>query len=485
MIFHAEKRHRSLNATITLYYLRFFLMIPALVVVSAGLARGVIVLMTGGMGGLNIEATVIARGDFTQININGVQKAGGWVEILRDNKVVYVLGNKLDSVTEYPDDMTGMSLVNKMGKFNSDYTDSNYFYSVAAFEGNDHNTYTCLVKIPLKNPDGSPNRAVDSSNMTMRLEKIILLNFAVMVLIFCMLFILCIVVYGRITAKMIARPLEAIGRGLKSVTEGDLSARMDFQAEKELADIRDAFNYMAGRLQSAEAEKSEMEENRKKMIMGISHDLKTPITTVYGYAKALSDGMVQDPERRQRHLEYIRDKSLAMTKLIDDLFRYSTMEGGEYALKRKTEDFGEFLRELFAENYLEIENKGFNLDLDIPESAVLLSFDRSEMHRALSNIIGNSLKYNPAGTTLCVSLSENDGKLCLVLGDDGVGISEGIKGQVFDEFVRGDAARPSDGGSGLGLAIARRIIEMHGGSIELSSGQGKGTVFTITLPANA
>lgn len=484
MRFHRWKSHRNLNTTITLYYLRFFLLIPALVIVSMCLTRGVILLFTGGTGELNIEASVIARSDFRLINIRGVQKAGGWVEILKDGKVIYVLGSKLDDVMQYPDDMAGMDLSGKTGRFNSDFTDSNYFYSVASFEGNDSNTYTCLVKIPLKNPDGTPNRAIDTSNMTFRLEKVILLNFAVMVLIFCLLFILCIVVYGRITAKKIARPLEAIGRGLESVTAGDLSTRMDFQAEKEFADIRDAFNYMAGRLQSAEAEKSEMEENRKKMIMGISHDLKTPITTVYGYAKALSDGMVEDPEKRKRHLAYIRDKALAMSKLIDDLFRYSTMEGSEYTLNRKTEDFGEFLRELIAENYLEIENRGFSLDLDIPESPVLCPFDRSEMHRALSNILGNSLKYNPAGTTLSVKLAQTEGMLRLSIGDDGVGISEEIRGAVFEEFVRGDAARPSDGGSGLGLAIAKRIVEMHGGSIELTSAPGKGSVFMVTLPVN-
>jgi signal transduction histidine kinase len=257
---------------------------------------------------------------------------------------------------------------------------------------------------------------------------------------------------------------------------------MDFQAEKEFADIRDALNYMAGRLQTAEAEKSEMEDNRKKLIMGISHDLKTPITTVYGYAKALSDGIVTDPDKQKRHLIYIRDKAQTMAKLIDDLFKYSSIEGSEYALHLKEEDFAEFLRVLIAENYLEIENKGFNLELDIPEHATNCSFDRAEMHRALSNIIGNSIKYNPSGTTLFISLSEQEGKLILLIGDDGIGISGEIRGVVFNEFVRGDVARTSDGGSGLGLAIAKRIIEMHGGSIALDDSQSKGLKFIIVVP---
>ena len=474
---------RSLTSTITRYYLSFFLMIPVLVVFSAILASSLAVRVLGSLREIRLEAKVIFQPDYQNIDASDVMAAGGWVEILRDGQVVHVIGKKLDSKTLYSDaDLHITSKMRLENKLTNSFTNSEYYHSTAAFTGSDGGEYLCLVKIPRHNMESGLSGLFNRTNPVMRYERMLLMNLGGTVVIFCMFFFLSIAIYGRITARKIARPLEAIGRGIASITAGDLSARMDFEAEKEFENIRDAFNYMSGRLEAADHEKREMEENRKKLVMGISHDLKTPITTVYGYAKALSDGMVQDPEKQKRHLVYIRDKALTMTKLIDDLFKYSSIEGSEYTLQRNTEDFAEFLRELIAENYLELENKGFDLELDIPEEPVPLSFDRTEMHRALSNIISNSVKYNAAGTALIVALSVAERGVRLELGDDGVGISDEIKATVFNEFVRGDAARSSDGGSGLGLAIAKRIIEMHGGSIALDAGAEKGVRFIILIP---
>lgn len=482
MALFSRLRHVSLNATITRYYLSFFMLIPMLVVVSAALGHSISLSLTGGMRELKLVAAVIVRPDYENIDNSDVSLAGGWVEILKDNKVVHILGEKKDGKSNYTDEELHKLSGGYDKRFVASYTDSNYYYSTAPFVGEDNNEYMCLVKIPLANLETSLRGVFNITNPEMRYARTILISMVLTVVIFCLLFFSSIRFYGRITAKKITGPLEAIGRGIKAITAGNLATRMDFDAEKEFADIRDAFNYMANRLQSAEKDKREMEANKQRLIMGISHDLKTPITTVYGYAKALNDGMVEDPERQKRHLQYIRDKALTMSRLIDDLFKYASIEGNAYALKKKPEDFAEFLRELIAENYIEIENRGFSLEIDISDEPATAPIDRAELYRALSNIIGNALKYNPPGTTLSVSLAVEPEHLRLTIEDDGIGISDEIKGTIFNEFVRGDAARVSDGGSGLGLAIARRIIEMHGGSISLLNGRVKGTGFVIMLP---
>ncbi len=475
-------RNTSLTATITRYYMSFFLLVPLLVMISSSMAQAISVAFMGSAEGMDLVAAAIVRSDYQNIDSIAVQRAGGWVEILRDNKVVYVLGNKQDQKQEYTDEEL-RTLTSRYGKrLVTSFADEEFYYSTAMFVGDDKNEYMCVVKIPVGNLESNLSSVFNVINPEMRAIRTMILSVLLMVFIFCVLFLFSIKAYGRITALKITGPLEAIRDGLASVTAGNLNTRMDFEAEREFAQIRDAFNYMTGRLQSTEHDKHEMEENRKRMIMGISHDLKTPITTIYGYAKALSDGMVEDPEKQQKHLLYIRDKAMAMSRMIDDLFQYSSMEGSEYKLNRKQEDFAEFLRELVAENYIEVENRGFALECDIPEEAVTACFDRDELWRALSNIIANVLKYNPAGTTLIVTLSTEPGLLRLHIGDNGVGIADHLKPAIFEEFVRGDAARPSDGGSGLGLAIARRIIGMHGGAISLSSEQGKGSMFVITLP---
>jgi signal transduction histidine kinase len=475
--------HTSLSMTITRYYLSFFMLILLCIFASAALVRGVAMLFTGGFSEFQLEASLIVRADYTKIDIQDITRYGGWVEILQGSKVIYVLGKKQDDQYDYGSkDIMGLGNQNGMLQLSANFIDSTYFYSSSMFRGKDGNTYMCLVKIPKQNVQKEFNWFFNASNPRINQARLILLTLFGVVVSFSVFFGLCVAFYSRITSKKISKPLDAIANGLSRITNGDLSVRIGFEAEQEFAQIRDAFNYMAERLQAAERDKQAMEEDKKKLIMGISHDLKTPITTVYGYAKALSDGMVTDPAKQQKHLKYICDKSQTMTKLIDDLFNYSLLEGGGYALKRRKEDFAEFLRELIANNYIDIENKGMELELDIPETAVPFLFDPEEMGRALTNIIGNSVKYNPSGTALSVRMSAADGALKVIIEDNGIGIAEDLRSAVFSEFVRGDAARPSDGGSGLGLAIARRVIEMHGGSISLESGEGKGSRFVITLP---
>ncbi len=473
-------RKHSLSHTITRYYISFFALIVASVMLSATLMRGLASLLSGGFYELQLEASMVVRADYTRIDARDILRYGGWVEILRDGQVVYVIGDKRDDADKY-DIARGLNGSEFM-QLSANFLDDAYFYSTTLFRGRDGNQYLCLVKIPRENVQNQLSWFFSVLNPRMGAARVMLLVLLGVVVSFLALFALCVSFYSRITAKKIAAPLERIAEGLGRITAGDLTVRLHFEAEREFAQIRDAFNDLAARLQTAEREKTAMEEEKKRLFMGISHDLKTPVTTVYGYAKALSDGMVTDPERQQRHLNYIRDKAQTMTKLIDDLFHYSALEGG-YELRCADGDFAEFLRELIAENYLEIENHGLILDADIPESAVPVRFDAAQMGRAITNMLGNAVKYNPAGTTLTVRLTASPQGVTLIIADDGVGIAPEIRDAVFDEFVRGEAARPSDGGSGLGLAIARRIVQMHGGTMRLEETGGTGSRFVITLPA--
>ena len=481
------RRNTPLATTLTHNYLVFSLMIVGSMVLSALCAQAVLHLVTESLVQIRIDASELIRPDYRNMDIRDVRRLGGWVEILRDKQVVDVLGTKGDDKTTYTDEELQRDFRIFAQPVSANFSDDTYYYSTALFTADNGIQYLCVVKVPLKNLQSALQSGLrgylSNPNQQIRLNRLLELDLALIVLLFCLFFASCVLIYGQFTARKITRPLRTIRQGIARITAGDLTTRMDFDAEQEFADIRDALNYMAGRLQQSENEKQELEENRKRMIMGISHDLKTPITTVYGYASALNDGVVTDPTQRQRHLQYIRDKALMMSKLIDDLFRFSTMESAQYTVHRKEGDFAEFLRALIAESYLDIENRGMELDLDIPEDPVLYSFDAAEMGRALRNIIGNSIKYNPQGTQLGVSLKRgSDGTLVLAIRDNGVGISEAIRGTVFEEFVRGNAARPSDGGSGLGLSIARRVIELHGGSISLESAPGKGSTFLIFLP---
>ena len=474
-------RRISLKNTITRYYVGFFVFIIASMFLSAALVRGFATLLGGGFFDTRLEAATVVRRDYTRINADDILRCGGWVEILRDGKVVYVIGTKGDDVTLYDTQTWGLSSGENLMQLSANFLDNTYFYSTSLFRGHDGNSYLCLVKIPRQNVERQLNWYFSVLNPRMSAGRVVGSILLGVVGCFLALFLLCVFFYSRLTTRKIAAPLDQIADGLNRVTHGDLSVRLDFDAEREFAQIRDAFNTLAQRLQSAEREKAAMEQEKKRLLMGISHDLKTPVTTVYGYAKALSDGMVTDPQRQQRHLQYIRDKAQTMTKLIDDLFQYSALEGGGLRLRCADGDFAEFVREIIAENYLEIENHGVMLEADIPEANVPLHFDAAQMGRALANVLGNALKYNPAGTTLTVRLTDGEDAVTLHIADDGVGIATAIRDTLFDEFIRGDAERPSDGGSGLGLAIARRILRMHGGDITLEPAE-RGSHFVIRIP---
>jgi len=266
------------------------------------------------------------------------------------------------------------------------------------------------------------------------------------------------------------------------MSNGNHNVRMDFKAENEFLKIRDAFNYMAVKLEESEREKHKIEENRKRMFMDISHDLKTPITTICGYVKALDEGLVQDEERKKRYLHTIHEKSLRVTNLINNLFELSKLENTEIRLKKEKYDVVEFLRGIVAEYYEQIEEKRFILDLILPVGKISCDFDRKEMGRVLSNLLNNALEYNSEGTKIRIELKEIEEKIIIEIADNGVGIPEKLKEIIFEPFVRGDINRSSDGGTGLGLAIAKKIVEAHGGILNLCTNEGENkTIFRIII----
>ncbi|MFT4416690.1 sensor histidine kinase [Fredinandcohnia humi] len=232
-------------------------------------------------------------------------------------------------------------------------------------------------------------------------------------------------------------------------------------------------------------EKTILEESKKRMLADISHDLKTPITTIQGYSKALYEGLIEDEEQTKKYLKYIYDKSIRVTELIEELFMFSKLDSPDFPITKEEKDLCEFVRGIIVENYDLYEEKQMELDIDIPPSKILFSFDEKLMYRAISNILQNAIKYNPERTDVYIRLSKGTNKISMEIGDNGVGISPELAQTLFDPFVRGDKSRMNDGGSGLGLAITKKIIEMHEGTIRLDTSPARGkTNFIIELPVN-
>jgi signal transduction histidine kinase len=424
-----------------------------------------------------LTADSIVKSDYESIDTTDVSLMGGWVEILDgENRVIFVKGEKKTDEDSY----TSSRLYEMLSYRDNDSNE--WFCTASIFKAVDGNEYTCLVFLPGKNVRIEMNLI----NAPLPVTKRFLTVFLISVLLFLMIFSLNIFLYSKWTAAKISKPLCNITSSLHELRSGRLDIRMDFQAENEFLQIRDAFNDMADRLESAQREKADMEQARNRMFIDISHDLKTPMTVIGGYSKALAENMVMDEDKRKRYIETIYSKSQYVSGMIEDLFELARFDMNKKEIDAEDADIAEFLRNIAAEHYDQIEDKGLLLDLDIPEKTVMYRFDKKEMSRAVSNILTNAVRYNQAGTTIHIGLTDISGQITITIADNGTGIPESLRTAIFDPFVRGDASR-SGSGTGLGLAIAKRIVERHGGTLKLDDDPNRAyrTSFVMTFGRGA
>ena len=267
-----------------------------------------------------------------------------------------------------------------------------------------------------------------------------------------------------------------------------------------------AFPYIAGALffsgvvtkKAAEYERNRIEEQKKDerkrylMISDIAHDLKTPMTTVSGYSKALSDGMVR-PEDEKEYLDAINTKTRRMNEILQLLLDYVKLDSEGFSITPSSTDICELLRECAAYNYQDIEDAGCELEIDVPEEPIMLDLDRLQMMRVINNLITNAIKHNGRETTINISMMSDTDEIRIFVSDSGEKIDDDLAENIFDPFVMGDSSRKSTSGTGLGLSIAKKVLELHGFKIKLvqkpemaryklDSRMNK--VFVIIIPVN-
>ena len=232
-------------------------------------------------------------------------------------------------------------------------------------------------------------------------------------------------------------------------------------------------------LAQEEAQKLARDQRRNLMLSDIAHDIKTPITTICGYSKALSEGIVAK-ENRQSYLDAIYAKAMRMDELITLLFEYVKLESEGFTMRKEPGDLAELTREMAALLYADFEGREMELVLEIPEERMPFEMDRLQLGRAITNLLTNAIRYGKENGRVLVRLQDYE----LTVADDGEPIDPVFAAHIFEPFTRGDRARSSKGGSGLGLGISKKIVEMHGGRLILnrSFGEGYTKAFQIRLP---
>ncbi|MFD3445409.1 ATP-binding protein [Microbacteriaceae bacterium 4G12] len=417
----------------------------------------------------NLKAHEIIRQDYTAIPSEAVESFHGWIEILNENlEVIYVKGNKLDHQFRYTEKELYNMLYDQGG--NAPY------YSLAPFQTTEEKTFHCLIKIP----NGNLSKEIRVLSTPPSQMKIITELSIQITALFFLLFALSLYLYGHWMARKITHPLETISNGINNMADGHFQTRLSFKADYELAQIQEKFNLMAEKLEKAENEKRLMEESRQRLLVGLSHDLKTPITTIQGYAKVLHLGYVSDETQKQKYLNYILNKSNVVVALIEDVFELSKLESPDFPITTEFADLAEFAREIAAQYYNMFEEKQMTFQVQIPEKQIIICFHKKMLYRAISNILSNALIHNPPGTEIYLQLLDLNLEVQINVIDNGVGIPNDLRDLIFDPFIRGDQSRKSDGGTGLGLTIAKQVMEKHGGKLQLNTSDGN-TEFKMIL----
>ena len=260
------------------------------------------------------------------------------------------------------------------------------------------------------------------------------------------------------------KPVQKIIEALNRLADGKYDEKINFESKNEFDEIKDAFNSMAEKLETADRIKQNAENERVLLFANMAHDLKTPITSIIGFSKALSDGIIEDEEKKSEYLATINSKALKMNDLIDRLFEYVKLESAENILHKEDCDVAEILRNCIADVYTEYEDKKIQLDIKIPDDAVVKCVDKIELSRVYTNLLNNILKHNSSQINVLVTMDENG---TAFFADSGEAVPKEVEDSLFVPFVSGDKSRQSKNGSGLGLALAYKIMKKHGGDLRL------------------
>lgn len=393
---------------------------------------------------------------------NSLKSTSKWFKVLDKNLNVILESDNAPAKKNY----TEKEIIYMRGYYNNGLFIEKYQYI-----NNDGIKRTAIIK----------SRELYTNSFFKKMNILTKIDFVV----FGIAYIILVVIFVFVLRSKFYEPLEKLNKAMELLTEGKRKKPVYYSGPREFVDICDRFNIMVSKLEDSENQRKKLMNDKERMMADISHDLKTPITSIQGYAKALSDGIIVD-EDKDKYIKIIYEKSKKLTELINIFHEYSKLEHPDFNLIFEKVDLSEYLRAYIALKYEDIVESGFNIEVDIPEEEMEIKIDKVQLQRVFDNILGNSIKHNEKGTNIYVSLKEKNDIYEIIIADDGKGISKDIANNIFEAFTVGDESRNSKQGSGLGLAIAKTIVDLHGGTIELEPESLKkfSTQFKIILKKN-
>lgn len=284
--------------------------------------------------------------------------------------------------------------------------------------------------------------------------------------------------------QSIIKPLNILRIAMNQIKDGDLEYSVKSETEDEIGQICDDFEDMRLRLKELIDNRIQYEEEVKELISNISHDLKTPLTAIKGYAEGLIDGVADTPQKQEKYLKTIMTKANDMSILVDELALYTKIDCNSIPYTFKDINVKNYFDDCVEELGLDLEVKNIEVQYgNAVDPMVDVFADAEQIKRVISNIIGNAVKYlDKQKGIIQIRIHDIGSYVQVEIEDNGIGIPQADIPFIFDRFYRADASRNSKkGGSGLGLAISKKIIEDHAGKIWAVSTLGVGTTILFTL----
>ncbi len=274
-------------------------------------------------------------------------------------------------------------------------------------------------------------------------------------------------------SKRLLAPAETLAGAARALGGGDFSYRVNVRSKDEFGQLAKTFNAMASDLEQTE-------QLRRNVVADVAHELRTPLSNIRGYLEAMRDGVVE-PDTTT--IGSIYEEALLLERLVTDLQELALADAGQLTLLRRPTDMRDIINQALAALQIEARSKNLSLAAELPEEPAIVDVDPERVGQVLRNLLSNAISYTPEEGRVSVQLVEEGSTLRVNVVDTGPGIPAADLPYVFERFYRVDKSRArSTGGAGLGLTIAKRLVEAHGGTMEVTSELGEGSCFSFTLP---
>ena len=306
---------------------------------------------------------------------------------------------------------------------------------------------------------GSPLAFADAINRFLILGGLLAVGIALLLTLFL--------------SRRMSSPIGALATTARRLGRGELSQRVRLKEKGEVQVLAQAFNAMAADLEHAE-------QLRRNLVADVAHELRTPLSNIQGYLEAIHDGVVKPDVATIRSLN---EEAALLSRLVDELQELSLAEAGELKMVFQTENVADLVKQAVVSWQPQVAAKGISLSLDLPEGLPKARIDWQRISQVLHNLLENAVSHTGEGGTIVVAAARQGHWVEVSVADTGEGIPAADLLNVFERFYRVDRSRArATGGSGLGLTIAKRMVEAHGGKIEVQSKLGRGSRFSFTVP---